>query len=458
MQISMEILSNISPRADSGKDAREKAKSVSTDFRSFRKTLENTRPVYEPVTKTEESNTSEFAINEDKTQSIPRKAEDKDSVDTELAAGVIGNQNMVVFILEGDKESATEPEICIDEAAVTEIIPETVILPDDALKAASGTDTGNAKPEPAVKETETEPEEIKAYSAETAVNRTETTKPEDGEARGVIAEATKTDAPQAKTETDTVNDTAGKTGEVLARTPETRTSDNQENTENNTGYSENGDLSPLENKNDTAPVKGQKEKTYTETADVVKTKAESTQEPVNNVPMPLTDGIKPERFQADQQMKQATNNAPVRAENLFDEMVSRLETVQTDSKTAMTIQLKPEFLGKVALEIAMDAAGLHVKINAADNSVRSMINGQINALIETLENKGIAVVEVEVAYTGVNNGAFKDSREGQAQPEHSRRSYRNADLIDSAAYYAALPYDVLDYYLEEGVSSVEYRA
>jgi len=157
-------------------------------------------------------------------------------------------------------------------------------------------------------------------------------------------------------------------------------------------------------------------------------------------------------------MKQAALSAPVKAENLFDEMVSRLESMKTDNQRVMTIQLKPEFLGKVALEIAMDAAGLHVKISAADSGVRTLINGQITALIESLENKGIGIVEVEVAYTGVDNGAFKENREGQEQPNGKRRPNRGIDQADAATYYTALPVNTLEYYLEAGVSSVEYRA
>jgi len=157
-------------------------------------------------------------------------------------------------------------------------------------------------------------------------------------------------------------------------------------------------------------------------------------------------------------MRQAAASMPVRTENLFDEMVSRIETMQTESQHTMTIQLKPEFLGKVALEIAMDAAGLHVKISAADSDVRGMINSQINALIESLGNKGIEVVEVEVAYTGVYDGAFKDSHKEQTRQERPRTSFRVDRLEDNAAYFAAFSSDALDYYLDAGVSSVEYRA
>jgi flagellar hook-length control protein FliK len=261
----------------------------------------------------------------------------------------------------------------------------------------------------------------------------------------------------AGTEPTGGNETAGMTGEVMARTPTIRTSQQQGDDSESPGY---GDPRPLEKENDTAPVKGHKGKTYADTVRDALNKDDSASSGVSSAPPPLAEGLKPEQFRADQQMKQVTPDVHVNAENLFDEMVSRIETMQTDSKSAMTIQLKPEFLGKVALEIAIDAAGLHVKINAEDSNVRSMINGQMNALIESLENKGISVAEVEVTYTGVNNGTFKDSGEGRAQPEQSRRSHHNreVDPVDGAAYYAALSFDALGYLLEEDVSSVEYRA
>jgi len=87
-----------------------------------------------------------------------------------------------------------------------------------------------------------------------------------------------------------------------------------------------------------------------------------------------------------------------------------------------------------------------------------MINGQINALIESLENKGIEVVEVEVAYTGIDNGTFSESRNNQSQPDRSGRSYRAERLEDGTVFYGVPRFDMLEYYVDAGVSSVEYSA
>ena len=216
---------------------------------------------------------------------------------------------------------------------------------------------------------------------------------------------------------------------------------------------------PLENKNDKAQDVGQKEKTYTGAAEAANSAQEKTEIISNEIIItPLNEGIKPEQFQATQQMTQAALSAPVKPENLFQEMISRVEMMQSDTKSTMTIQLNPEFLGKVELEVAVDTAGLHVRINAEDSGVRSMINGQLAALIESLESKGIEVVEVEVVYTGINYGAFQDPREGEEQQGKQRHATkREVSTADGVTFYTTLP-DLMDYYLDQGVSSVEYSA
>jgi len=235
--------------------------------------------------------------------------------------------------------------------------------------------------------------------------------------------------------------------------------DRQDNAETSSKFSDNGNPSPLENGNDKSKVTGQKEKTFSEAADAVRNAVQDRPEPaVNEILPPLSEGIKPDQFRAAQQMTQAALSAPVKPENLFQEMISRVEMMQDDTKSAMTIKLNPEHLGNVALEVAVDAAGLHVKISAQDSGVRGMINAQLTALIESLENKGIEVAEVEVVYTGINNGLYKEPGEGQQQSEgHQQAKGREMNPEDTIAFYTTLP-DLFDFYLDTGVSSVEYSA
>jgi len=340
--------------------------------------------------------------------------DEEDNTEDALAAGVMGNLHNVVFILEGDNATAANQEL----TAVTNEVQQGAnqVNPE----------TNEAKPE---------------------INLN------DG-ATYAQASMTKSEATGAEINTASTSD------EVMARTPDIRTQDSQENRDTNSKSSENGNLSPLENENNKA--NGQKDKNYSQVADAIKNAADDKPQTIisaNEIVAPLGEGIKTEQFQATQQMSQATLNAPVKPENLFQEMIDRVELMQNESKSTMTIQLNPEFLGKVALEVAVDAAGLHVKINAEDSGVRSMINGQLATLLESLENKGLAIAEVEVVYTGVNNGTFKEPGDNgqQESSKHYKPAKRDVNAIDGVSYYTTLA-DLQDYYFETGVSSVEYSA
>ena len=435
MLIPMEILSPQTSRTDSGAGVRNTSRSGNERTgSSFEKVMENELNRHDQkMLRRNSSPTGETgsSMPADKVETVTVQKEDEeiDKNGETLAAGVMGTQtNEIVFILEGDKESVANPELRVDTVAPPET--DQLINPDVKQETTEVSEsTQSNKFSLNTEETSTSQTILNANEA-----GKETTKP-------VAVEANNTNTA----------------GEVTARMPEIRTGDGQENKESNKDeFSEHGNLSPLENKNDKTEKSGQENKLYSAIEEAGKNKQE---EPVNEIITPLSDGIKPEQFKAAQQMTQAASNAPVKAENLFQEMIDRVETIKSDTKSTMTIQLNPEFLGKVALEITTDAAGLHVKINAEDSGVRGMINGQLTALIESLENKGIAVAEVEVIYTGINLGAFKEPGGEQGEQQGSQNRARNKEINtkDAVAYYTTLP-DLMDYYLDTGISSVEFSA
>jgi len=356
-----------------------------------------------------------------------------DNTEEALAAGVMGNLNHeVVFILEGDRISAT---------SIKSQEPISFNLPVIRLPIIS--ETNEEIPEV--------PQEIQQATSQEIPQET----------RDYTQVAEKINAEQNKPviNEEKSENIANMIEDVTARKPNIGTQESRNDADTNSKSFEKGNPSPLENENDRSQVHGQSEKNYADTINALNNAAEE-QQPINNIVLPpLSEGIRPEQFQASQQMTQAALSAPVKTENLFEAMISRVEMMQNDTKSAMTIQLNPEFLGKVALEVAVDAAGLHVKINAEDSGVRSMINSQITALLESLENKGLAVAEVEVIYTGINNGAFKEpGDDGQHQQSRNYKPVnRDTKAIDGVAYYTTLA-DLQDYYFETGVSSVEFSA
>ena len=369
-------------------------------------------------------------------------------------AGMLGTLNDVTFILEGDKELITDPLIPIQ---VSGQIADEDILSTGIAQSAEVERTADFASVP-----------VDAADAEIASN----------------ARAGEPPIHAAADDLPTVGQTkmsellgdgseTAQTGGVEARTPETMISEQSDMGhgfgDKNPESFRNGGLSPLENENDndrasTGDGTGKARRTR-EFADAVETvkraNGEQTQaSQADVIPAPLSAGIKPEQFRAAEQMTQAALSTPVEAGNLFDEMVSRIDMMRTEDMQKMTIELKPEFLGKVDLEIALNASGLHIKINAEDHGVRSMVNSQINSLIESLTSKGIEVAEVEVSYTGFNSGEMPQSRGEQTQPDKAGRRHGRTDghKIEEITIDAALSPDAIDYYIDTGVSSVEYRA
>jgi hypothetical protein len=114
----------------------------------------------------------------------------------------------------------------------------------------------------------------------------------------------------------------------------------------------------------------------------------------------------PERVAAAEQLKAAPAEQPVARENLFDAMVERLEVMREDGVPQMTVELRPEYLGRVTLNLtAAPSGGVNLRISAADPGVKGMIDGQIAALVENLSGKGVRLERVDVVYTGVGAGS-----------------------------------------------------
>jgi len=379
---------------------------------------------------------------------------------------MVNPQSEGIFILEGNMESAPEYNL----PKVEEVIPQEesqIIKPEENIQPKDA----NEIPQDFNK---TLDEKIAAAaSKQTEVTKTaeplkaETTTTAQTGAVNVEANETK---PEQKLETNPITEKT-----VEARMPEV-TQDSQKDTGNMSNFSQNDNLSPLENKNGTNHTE-QSGKTFSETQTAVtetgaETRAATETETVkvtepetptvtNEIVPPLMDTIRPEQLRGEAQMSEAALNQPVKPENLFQELIERVQLMQNETRSAMTITLNPEHLGSVALEVAIDAAGLHVKINAEDSGVRGMLNAQIAALIESLEEKGHQIAEVEVAYTGMeyNHSMFKedpkDSNKGKSG--HSNGKNGETDQKDAVTYYTTLP-DIMDYYMDTGVSSVEFSA
>ncbi|MDR1329110.1 MAG: flagellar hook-length control protein FliK [Oscillospiraceae bacterium] len=128
----------------------------------------------------------------------------------------------------------------------------------------------------------------------------------------------------------------------------------------------------------------------------------------SSLPGSRTLELAPERVAADGALREASasSSAPVSRENIIPEMIERLQIMAADGQKTMSIDLKPEFLGKVSMTLVSAPNGVSVKILADDPGVRSLINGEIAGIIERMSERGIRVSGVELSETGFNGAEF----------------------------------------------------
>lgn len=212
---------------------------------------------------------------------------------------------------------------------------------------------------------------------------------------------------------------------------------------------------PLENKNDSPQTKSSLDSDE-ETKEETKTdysRAPETQQKMD---------ISPDRVASAEKLNAAANNqATATTETLFDTMVEKIQMANTSESAFMEIQLKPEFLGKVSIQLALGDSGMEIRIKTEDAGVKGLLSEQLNQLKDALQDKGIKVMEVEVTQTNITDHAFGENashgKEQAYQTNEGARPGRSGDLSVSQAGSEGSDADAAPV-LDTGTSSVEYRA
>lgn len=148
---------------------------------------------------------------------------------------------------------------------------------------------------------------------------------------------------------------------------------------------------------------------------------------------------------------------PVVQRNIATSIVDSIKTAADKGKTELVVQLKPEHLGGLEISLTMGEGGLTAKMVTSQESVQNMIHNQIGMLQDTLREKGIPVVHMEVVYDQTQNSAgFSHNGNGgqwAGQDNGNSHSYRETE--ETVNYYNFMSsYEVL---AEHG-GSVEFSA
>ncbi len=131
-------------------------------------------------------------------------------------------------------------------------------------------------------------------------------------------------------------------------------------------------------------------------------------------------------------------------------------------QTSMELQLNPENLGKINLTVVSKEGVLTAKFVTGTEAIKEVIESQLQAFKESLNNQGLKVenVEVTVSYSALDqkNQGFQDNAGSENQEKPKNRAFRGLGEINEATLDSAKE-DITNLTgLEQSTSSVDYTA
>lgn len=176
---------------------------------------------------------------------------------------------------------------------------------------------------------------------------------------------------------------------------------------------------PVEKPAETAVVSDKKE-----TADSGAEEKSSQNTPQFTAADPVMTGI-----------EQAVEEAlpEVDAENVVRQLVERIQVSVTEDTSSFEMQLNPEHLGRINLQVAAKNGVVTAQIAAENETVKEALESQIIVLKESLNNQGIKVeaVEVTVASHGFERNLDEQRDQEQKQGREGSRRFR-FDVMEAA--------------------------
>lgn len=120
----------------------------------------------------------------------------------------------------------------------------------------------------------------------------------------------------------------------------------------------------------------------------------------------------------------------VKANDIVRQVVEQTQLHVKQGITSLEMQLYPEHLGKVLVQVVSNDGSITAQITAESEAAKTALESQLTLLKENLVNQGVKVEEVEVT---IASHAFEQNMQGESGSEQSsgqnKRSRRNANIF-----------------------------
>lgn len=126
-------------------------------------------------------------------------------------------------------------------------------------------------------------------------------------------------------------------------------------------------------------------------------------------------------------------------------IIDRIQTSVSQGRQEFTVQLKPEYLGRLSIKLIMNSDGISAHIKTADLGAHGLISDQLESLQQTLKDKGINLVNMDVKYdaTAFDTSGFQKERQSWdwSGSKKSSRYALSGDLTTGSLSYDAMAED-----------------
>lgn len=179
--------------------------------------------------------------------------------------------------------------------------------------------------------------------------------------------------------------------------------------------------------------------------------------PKQNEAFAVKQDVQPPKTPLDSQNQKAE-------ETIFNRMVEDIATNAQQGKREFSINLRPDFMGDMNIELVMTEAGLSAKIKAADPQVNSMISQHLFKLEQSLKEQGIDVVNLEVSVFDTGDFSKEDFSRQHSRGDNTANNAGRIGRVKAVAREAIMAAGMETLSVSQTVetlgmgSSVEYTA
>ncbi|MBQ8730176.1 MAG: flagellar hook-length control protein FliK [Lachnospiraceae bacterium] len=154
--------------------------------------------------------------------------------------------------------------------------------------------------------------------------------------------------------------------------------------------------------------------------------------------------------------KEYSTTSYIDAMDIVEQIIDAVKVTNSLEGTGMEIQLNPEHLGKINLNVVAKDGVITAQIAAQDEAVKKILEGQLVTLKENLNNQGLKVEAVEVTISSHGFEQQYEENHSEAKDNFRTRKVNRTFKFDDADEEEAD--DVMDEVLKSQGNSVNFTA